>query len=102
VQVGLLVGEDADPRVAMGRVLGWELEIVGSHGLQAHLYGPLFDLVSQGKIDPLRLVDKTIPLAEAPAALAALGDYRGAGMTIIAIDQTPQQTGNYDTLLLPN
>ncbi|QDV72611.1 zinc-dependent alcohol dehydrogenase family protein [Botrimarina mediterranea] len=102
VQVGLLVGDDADPRVAMGRVLGWELEIVGSHGLQAHLYAPLFDLVSKGKIDPLRLVDRTIPLAEAPAALAALGDYRGAGMTIVDLEATPPLTDSFDTLLLPN
>ena len=27
--------------------------------------------------------DRTIPLAMAPAALAALGDYRGAGVTVI-------------------
>lgn len=85
VQVGLLVGEDADPPAAMGRVLGRELEVVGSHGLAAHDYEGLFRLIEAGRVDPLALVDRTIPLAEAPAALAALGEYRGAGMTIIEV-----------------
>lgn len=83
VQVGLLAGDDTDPRVAMGRVIGWELELVGSHGLQAHAYPEMLRLVESGKLDPMRLVDRTIPLEEAPAALAALGDYRGAGVTVI-------------------
>lgn len=85
VQVGLLAGADTDPPVMMGRVIAWELEIVGSHGLQAHRYPELLRLVSEGRIDPLRLVDRTIPLADAPAALAALGDYNGAGMTVIML-----------------
>lgn len=83
VQVGLLAGDDTDPSVAMGRVIGWELELVGSHGLQAHAYPEMLRLVESGKLDPLRLVDRTIALDEAPAALAALGDYRGAGVTVI-------------------
>ncbi|QDT67620.1 Alcohol dehydrogenase [Planctomycetes bacterium MalM25] len=83
VQVGLLAGDDADPRVAMGPVIAHELEIVGSHGLQAHAYPELFGLITAGKIDPTRLLDRTIPLSEAPAALAALGDYEGAGVTVI-------------------
>lgn len=83
VQVGLLAGEDADPRVAMGRVIGWELEIVGSHGLQAHAYPALLGLIQDGRIDPMKLVERTIPLEAAPAALAGLGEYRGAGVTVI-------------------
>lgn len=83
VQVGLLAGDDADPRVAMGPVIAYELEIVGSHGLQANAYPGLFDLIAAGKLDPARLLDRTIPLSEAPAALAALGEYDGAGVTVI-------------------
>lgn len=83
VQVGLLAGADADPPTPMGRVIGWELELVGSHGLQAHAYPELFRLVTEGRIDPARLIDRTIPLGEAPEALALLGEYTGAGVTII-------------------
>lgn len=85
VQVGLLAGADTDPPTAMSRVIGHELEIVGSHGLQAHAYPQMLEHVAAGRIDPLRLVDQTIGLEEAPAALAALGDYRGAGVTVIDV-----------------
>lgn len=85
VQVGLLAGDDADPAVAMGPVIAYELEILGSHGLQAHAYPELLRLVSEGKLDPTRLLDRTISLAEAPAALASLGEYRGTGVTVIEL-----------------
>ncbi len=32
----------------MGRVISWELELVGSHGLAARSYGELFALVQRG------------------------------------------------------
>ncbi|MEQ8848294.1 zinc-dependent alcohol dehydrogenase family protein [Botrimarina sp.] len=83
VQVGLLAGDDLDPPVAMGPVVAYELEIVGSHGLPSHAYPAMLGLVAEGKLDPTRLLDRTIPLNAAPAALAALGDYGGAGVRVI-------------------
>ena len=38
VQVGLLLGEDAAPRLPMGQVIAKELEIYGSHGMAARDY----------------------------------------------------------------
>jgi alcohol dehydrogenase len=83
VQVGLLAGDDADPRTPMGRVIAWELEIVGSHGLQAHAYPALFRLIEEGKLDPATLVNRTIGLAEAPEALAQIDNRPDGGVTII-------------------
>lgn len=67
VQVGLLQEE---PRLPLGRVLAWELEVLGSHGMAAHSYPALLDLVASGKLDPARLVAREISLDEAPGALA--------------------------------
>lgn len=86
VQVGLLAGADADPPVDMGRVIGWELELLGSHGMQAAAYPELFALAEAGKLDLRRMVEQTIPLAQAPEALAAMNDYRGVGATVIELD----------------
>ncbi|MFM8395292.1 MAG: alcohol dehydrogenase catalytic domain-containing protein, partial [Acidobacteriota bacterium] len=36
VQVGLMVGQHAAPPIPMGRVIGYELEILGSHGMPGH------------------------------------------------------------------
>lgn len=86
VQVGLLAGGDADPPTPMGRVIGWELELVGSHGLQAHAYPDMLGMIAADKLKPQRLIDRTISLDAAAAALAAMDDYHGAGVTIIRVN----------------
>jgi alcohol dehydrogenase len=84
VQVGLLLGEDSAPALPMGRVIGWELEIYGSHGMAAHEYPAMLARIASGELDPSRLVGRTIPLDDAPAALAALSaGSNGPGMTVI-------------------
>ncbi len=81
VQVGLLAEQDI-PAAALRRLIAWELEIVGSHGIQAHAYPKLFDLIQSGKLDPTLIIDRTLPLADAPRELASLGEYRGCGVTM--------------------
>ena len=84
VQVGLLLGDDSVPALPMGRVIGWELEIYGSHGMAAHEYPAMLARIASGELDPSRLVGRTIPLDDAPAALAALSaGSSGPGMTVI-------------------
>ena len=68
VQVGLLLGADAAPPLPMGRVIGWELEIYGSHGMAAHEYPAMLARIASGELDPSRLVGRTIPLADARRA----------------------------------
>ncbi|MEV0955968.1 zinc-dependent alcohol dehydrogenase family protein [Streptomyces sp. NPDC049951] len=81
VQVGLLPSATGDPVVP--RVIGLELEILGSHGMAAHDYPPMMDMVRAGTLRPDLLVTSTITLDAAPAALAAMGTAPGAGVTII-------------------
>ena len=83
VQVGLLPTAAGDPVVPMSRVTGLELEILGSHGMAAHDYPPMMDMVRAGILRPDLLVTSTIALEAAPAALAAMGTAPGAGVTII-------------------
>ncbi|SDM37069.1 zinc-dependent alcohol dehydrogenase family protein [Streptomyces wuyuanensis] len=83
VQVGLLPSAAGDPVVPMGRVIGEELEILGSHGMAAHAYGPMLEMVRSGALRPDMLVTSVIPLDAAPAALSAMGTGPGAGVTII-------------------
>ena len=40
------------------------------------------DLLRAGKIDPTRLVERTLPLNNAPRELMALNEYRGSGVTV--------------------
>ncbi|WP_432182278.1 zinc-dependent alcohol dehydrogenase family protein [Streptomyces sp. NBC_00063] len=80
VQVGLL---PQDPVVPMGRVIGLELELLGSHGMAAHAYPGMLEMVRAGALRPDLLVTSTITLDAAPAALEAMGTTPGAGVTII-------------------
>ncbi len=79
VQVGLLPG-DPTP-VPMGRVLSEELSLLGSHGLAAHAYPALLDLVASGVLRPDLLVSREIGLDEAGEALRDVG--RHPGLTVI-------------------
>jgi alcohol dehydrogenase len=83
VQVGLMQAEDSDVFLPMGPVIGKELEIYGSHGMQAHAYGPMLEMIRTGQLQPARLVKKNIPLAEAPAELESLGHFQTNGVTVI-------------------
>jgi alcohol dehydrogenase len=83
VQVGLMLGAHADPPVPMGLVIAKELQLMGSHGMQAHRYGAMLDLILTGRLQPSRLIDRTIPLTAAPAVLAAMDSFRSAGITVI-------------------
>ena len=67
----------------MELVIGRELELYGSHGLAASDYQPLLDLILSGRLPVAALVKKRISLAEAPAALVAMGNFGEPGITVI-------------------
>jgi D-arabinose 1-dehydrogenase-like Zn-dependent alcohol dehydrogenase len=83
VQVGLMLGDHADSKVPMGRVIAHELEIRGSHGMQAFRYGDMLRMIESGKLQPQKLIGKRITLDEAPAALAAMDQFGGLGIGVI-------------------
>jgi len=85
VQVGLLVGDDANPPTDMAAVIGRELEIVGSHGMPAPGYPQMLAEIAAGTLHPDRLVTKVIDLEQAPLALAAFGASGRAGATVIRL-----------------
>lgn len=83
VQVGLMLGEHAKPAVPMSKVIAFELEILGSHGMQAHRYDAMLAMIAAGTLSPDRLVGSRIALDEAPAALAAMDSFAGTGISVI-------------------
>ena len=83
VQVGLLLADERHPALPMDLVVAHELEIYGSHGIQAHRYPELLALIGAGSLDPRLLVGRTITLDQAPEELAAMDSFRGTGVTVI-------------------
>ena len=83
IQVGLMTGNQQAPRVPMHKVIANELEIRGSHGMQAHRYDEMLAMIAAGDLSPGRLVGRTIDLEESITALASMGDFDATGVTII-------------------
>ncbi len=83
VQVGLVVGHGRVVEIPMDRVIGLELEILGSHGMPARAFGPILQLVVDGRLDPSRLVTRRCGLAEGAALLTEMGHDTTPGVTVI-------------------
>ncbi len=83
VQVGLLAGDDAQPPIPLDLVIANELKICGSHGLQAHRFPSMLEMISAGKLDLIKLLGKQISLDEAPDILSNMDKNSQVGVTII-------------------
>ncbi|MEO0726319.1 MAG: zinc-dependent alcohol dehydrogenase family protein [Bacteroidota bacterium] len=83
IQVGLMTGDHQHPRIPMDKVIAHELEILGSHGMQAFRYQDMLAMIRTGKLQPEQLVAKTINLKEVVSALPAMNDFQHQGVIVI-------------------
>jgi len=84
IQVGLMTNEHATPPIPMPLILSNELEIIGSHGMQAHRYAEMFELIRSQGIDIKRLISKEISIEEVPTALPTMANFTSEGITVIS------------------
>jgi alcohol dehydrogenase len=84
VQVGLLPTQLGATPMPMERVVGEELEILGSHGMAAHHYPAMLALVADGMLRPDLLVTSRLTLADVTRALPAMGTPgQAAGIAVV-------------------
>ncbi|SFO46929.1 alcohol dehydrogenase [Algoriphagus ornithinivorans] len=83
IQVGLLLDQEKDTALPMNLVIAKELEILGSHGMQAWRYTEMMDMIENGKLNPHALIGKTISLEDAVTALPEMNKFENQGITII-------------------
>ncbi len=83
VQVGLMTGDHRHARVPMDRVIAWELEMVGSHGLQAWEYDRMLRMAASGVVNLDKLVTRTVTLEEGVDILTGMDDYSVLGVNVI-------------------
>jgi D-arabinose 1-dehydrogenase-like Zn-dependent alcohol dehydrogenase len=72
-----------NPRLPMARVIAWELDLLGSHGMAAADYPAMLALIQRGELRPQQLIERVISLEEAARLLPAFDRARPAGMTMI-------------------
>ena len=83
VQVGLMLADHATPAIPMARVIADELEIVGSHGMQAHRYDDMMGMILSGRLAPEKLVGRRISLEQSIEALMGMDRFAESGVTVI-------------------
>lgn len=83
VQVGLMLAAHSTPSIPMSKVIANELEILGSHGMQAHRYGAMLAMMQSGKLAPEKLIGKTISLEQSIDALMNMDKFEVAGVTVV-------------------
>lgn len=83
IQVGLVTGNHAHPKIPMDIVIAKELEIFGSHGMQAHNYPEMLTMILDGKLQPDKLIQRTISLQEATTLLPQMDDFKHQGILVI-------------------
>ncbi|MEO9485109.1 MAG: zinc-dependent alcohol dehydrogenase family protein [Ekhidna sp.] len=83
IQVGLMTGDHQHPKVPMDRVLADELEIIGSHGMQAFKYPQMLEMIKNGLLQPEKLIERTISLQEATSALPNMNKFKNKGVLVI-------------------
>ena len=83
VQIGLMLGSEADPPIPMAAVIANELEIIGSHGMQAFEYRRMLRMISTGALRPDLLISDRVTLTQAAALLPQMHEFPGNGVTVI-------------------
>lgn len=83
VQVGLMLGDQANPPIPMSAVIANELKIYGSHGMQSVDYPSMLNLISRGLLTPSTLVLDTVSLAEGADILQRFATFPNTGITVI-------------------
>jgi alcohol dehydrogenase len=83
IQVGIMETGQHKTAVPMDLVIGRELEILGSHGMQAHKYPEMLEMIRDGRLEPGKLIGKRVSLEESLDELANMNSFSGTGVTVI-------------------
>ena len=81
IQVGLLAGKA--PEIPMDDVVANELELIGCHGIQAHAYPQIFEMIENGRLRPEDLISGRVSLREGVKILENMDSYNTMGFVVI-------------------
>jgi alcohol dehydrogenase len=83
IQVGIMEAGLHRAAVPVDKIIGRELEIIGSHGMQAHRYPEMLKMIENGTLQPEKLVRETISVDDAPHRLVSMGSAASNGISVI-------------------
>ena len=83
VQIGLMLADDAWAKIPMYMVIAKELQILGSHGMQAWRYPAMLEMIAKGKLEPAKLIGRRVHLEGAGDILSSMDTFNAQGVTVI-------------------
>ncbi len=83
VQIGLFEKGNTEVPVPMNLMIANELEIKGSHGMQAHRYPEMLSMIEDGRLKPELLIGKKVSLEDSVDELVRMDEFPGTGVTVI-------------------
>lgn len=83
IQIGLMTENHAKPSIPMGAVIANELEILGSHGMQAHQYPAMLDLIFAKNIPLDKMIGQRMDLENGAKALMEMNQFNSTGVMVI-------------------
>jgi alcohol dehydrogenase len=83
IQVGLMTEEHSSIPMPMPLIIANELEILGSHGMQAYRYTEMFSFIEKSGLQLNAMVGELVGLEEVPEILPNLDTRSGAGISVI-------------------
>jgi alcohol dehydrogenase len=86
IQVGIMESGRHHAAVPIDKIIGRELEILGSHGMQAHRYPEMLEMIRKGGCQPSRLIARRVELKDAGAELMEMDLFAVTGVTMITFE----------------
>ena len=83
LQLGLMLTPTGLSALPIGRVIAWELDLLGSHGMAARDYSEMLAMVASGTFNPSILITREVDLAEGLISLQEMSSSSPTGITVI-------------------
>ena len=83
IQVGLFAENSGLANIPMADVIANELEIIGSHGMQAFKYPEIFELMHTKELSLKNMISEIISIDEVPEKLAGLNSRKTPGVIVM-------------------
>ena len=83
IQIGIMEAGQHLAEIPIDKVIARELEIIGSHGMQAHRYPEILGMIRKGRLEPQKLIGELISLDISPKYLMEMDKFNGTGVTVI-------------------
>lgn len=83
IQIGIMEPAHTNSKIPTDLIIAKELEIIGTHGMQAFRYEEMLKMISDGQLNPKQLIAQTISLEDVINELPIMDKFNSVGIKVI-------------------